>query len=298
MKLSKILAVALAALTMTACSNDDDEKIGWNSNEDVTVEMGQASVSYKEGRGMVNVPITVTGEANGNIMVTVACKESGITPAEEDVHYYVTDKTIIISPDDQSASIEINVIDADDEINETRTFDIQIVDVKAAKVGEVDYTSVSIRDNDGDFYDKMAGRWTVNYIDYDGAEQTAQVVLNAADEDEEGYNKYYMMTGLMSSCTIQVDFFYDPDTQTGTLEIPYGQVVGNVSFTGYGALDVYLMGILPGNYIDDEGAAIGYIDGNDLKKVEFPDEPNIGYLPLANGRYLLWDTTQIISFER
>lgn len=98
MKLYKIFAVALAALTMTACS-DDDDKIGWNSNADVTVEMGQASISFKEGRGMVNVPVTVTGEANGNIMVTVACEETGLNPAQEDVHYYVTDKTIIISPE-------------------------------------------------------------------------------------------------------------------------------------------------------------------------------------------------------
>lgn len=296
MKLYKIFAVALAALTMTACS-DDDDKIGWNSNADVTVEMGQASISFKEGRGMVNVPITVTGEANGNIMVTVACEETGLNPAQEDVHYYVTDKSIVISPENKTANIEINVIDPDEDINDARTFDIHIVDVAACKVGEIDYTSVTIRDNDGDFYDKMAGRWTVNYIDYDGNEASAQVMLNAADEGEAGYNEYYMMTGLMSSCSIEVDYFFDPETRTGHFEIPYGQQVGTVNFTGYGPLPVFLMGLLPGNYIDDEGAAIGNWS-EDLNTVEFPDEPNIGYLPVANGRYLLWDSQQFISFTR
>lgn len=298
MKLSKIFAVALAALTMTACS-DDDDNIGWNSNNDVTVEMGQASASYKEGRGMVNVPIVVNGAANGNIMVTVSCVETGLTPAQEDVHYYVTDKSLVISPDDKTAFIEINIPDADEDINDTRTFDIKIVDVTAAKVGEISYTSISIRDNDGDFYDKMSGRWNVNYIDYDGNAQTAQVMLKAVDEGEEGYNEYYLMTGLMSYCTIQVDYFFDPVTLTGRLEIPYGQAVGTVNFTGYGAMDVYLMELI-GNSINAEGAAVGNFDNTDLTKVVFPDEPNLGYLPYypASGRFLLWDTQQIISFQR
>ncbi|MDE6199182.1 MAG: hypothetical protein K2L55_06115 [Muribaculaceae bacterium] len=297
MKLTKIFAIALAALTMTACS-DDDETIGWNSNADVTVEMGQATVSVKEGRGMVNVPITVTGEANGNIMVTVACEETGLTPAQEDVHYYVTDKTIIISPENTTASIELNVIDADEDINEARTFDIRIVDVTACKVGTLDYTSVTIRDNDGDYYDKMSGRWNVNYIDYDGNAATAQVVLSAADEDEAGYNEYYIMTGLMTYCSIQVDYFFDQSTMTGRFEIPYGQNVATVSFTGYGALPVYLMG-LSGNYIIDEGSAVGNWSA-DLTTVEFPEEPEIGYMPYAasTGRFLLWDSQQILSFTR
>lgn len=282
---------------MTACS-DDDETIGWNSNADITVEMGQATLSVKEGRGMVNVPITVTGEANGNIMVTVACEETGLTPAQEDVHYYVTDKTIIISPENTTASIEINVIDADEEINEARTFDIRIVDVTACKVGALDYTSVTIRDNDGDYYDKMSGRWNVNYIDYDGNAATAQVVLTAADEDEAGYNEYYIMTGLKTSCSIQVDYFFDQSTMTGRFEIPYGQQVGTVSFTGYGALPVFLMELLPGNYINSDGAAVGNWSADLMTTVEFPEEPNIGYLPVANGRYLLWDSQQILSFSR
>lgn len=296
MKLYKIFAVALAALTMTACS-DDDDNIGWNSNADVTVEMGQATLSVKEGRGMINVPVTVTGEANGNIMVTIACEETGLNPAQEDVHYYVTDKTIVISPETTTAYIEINVIDPEEEINDPRTFDLRIVDTTACKVGELDYTSVTIRDNDGDYYDKMSGRWTVNYIDYDGNETSTQVMLAAADEGEAGYNQYYIMTGLMTSCSIQVDYFFDQDSMTGHFEIPYGQQVGTVNFTGYGALPVFLMELLPGNYINSDGAAVGNWS-EDLTTVEFPEEPNLGYLPVANGRYLLWDSQQILSFTR
>lgn len=296
MKLSKIFAVALAALTMTACS-DDDDVIGWNSDHDVTVEMGQATISFKEGRGMVNVPVVVKGEANGNILVTVACEETGLNPAQEDKHYYVTDKSIVISPDNKTANIELNVIDPEEEINEARTFDIRIVDVTACKVGELDYTSVTIKDNDGDYYDKMAGNWTVKFIDYDGKEAKAKVKLTAADEGEPGYNEYYIMTGLMNNCSIEVDYFFDIQTMTGRFEIPYGQNVATVNFTGYGPLPVYLFELLPGNYINDEGAAVGNWSA-DLTTVEFPDQPNIGYLPKAPTGYLLWDSQQIISFTR
>lgn len=296
MKLYKFFALALAAVTMTACSNDD-EKVDWNSAANVKVEMQKASVSFKEGKGMVNVPIVVEGDANGNVMVTVSCEETGLNPAQEDVHYYMTTKSLIISPEDKVSNLEINVIDYDEDINDPRTFDIKIVGVKGAEAGEQNFTSVTIKDNDGDFYDKMAGRWNVNFIDYDGAESTAQVNLVAFDEDEEGYNKYYIMTGLMTNCSIEVDYIFDPDTKTGRFEIPYGQYVATVSFTGLGALPVYLFELTPDGYINDEGGAVGEWSA-DLMSVTFADQPNLGYFPLNGSKFLLWDTQQIISFNR
>ena len=43
MKFNKIYAIALAALTLTACSDDDDN--GLNSTSGVTVQMQQSTMS-------------------------------------------------------------------------------------------------------------------------------------------------------------------------------------------------------------------------------------------------------------
>ncbi len=50
MKLNKIFAIALAALTLTACSDDDDNNFlgGVNSAKGVTVEMGNSQFTAQE----------------------------------------------------------------------------------------------------------------------------------------------------------------------------------------------------------------------------------------------------------
>lgn len=57
MKLSKILAIGLAVLTMTACSDDDE--FNFNSDGNVTVDMAQPSITLKENKGYFNVPVVV-----------------------------------------------------------------------------------------------------------------------------------------------------------------------------------------------------------------------------------------------
>ena len=50
MKLNKIFAIALAALTLTACSDDDDNNFlgGVNTASGVTVEMGNSQFTTQE----------------------------------------------------------------------------------------------------------------------------------------------------------------------------------------------------------------------------------------------------------
>ena len=74
MKLSKILAIGLAVLTMTACSDDDE--FNFNSDGNVTVDMAQPSITLKENKGYFNVPVVVSGEANGYVQVTVEVQEA------------------------------------------------------------------------------------------------------------------------------------------------------------------------------------------------------------------------------
>lgn len=76
-----------------ACSDDD---ASWNTNADVTVEMGKTEVKVKEGAGLFNVPIVVKGETTAPVRVHVSMRESGSNPAKKDVNYMVTDTTIIV----------------------------------------------------------------------------------------------------------------------------------------------------------------------------------------------------------
>lgn len=76
MKLNKIFAIALAALTLTACSDDDDV-----NSAACTVSMQEQTINASED--MVAdiyyyVPIQVTGDSNGPIRVTV--EVSGTEP--------------------------------------------------------------------------------------------------------------------------------------------------------------------------------------------------------------------------
>ena len=54
MKLNKIFAVALAALTMTACS--DDDKLELNTASGVSVAMEDATFTIGENVDLFNVP--------------------------------------------------------------------------------------------------------------------------------------------------------------------------------------------------------------------------------------------------
>lgn len=66
MKFNKLYAIALAALTLTACSDDDDN--GLNTTSGVTVQMQQSTMSVSEDMQQnvyYKVPVVVTGEANG-----------------------------------------------------------------------------------------------------------------------------------------------------------------------------------------------------------------------------------------
>ncbi len=251
MKFFKIFTVALAAVAFTACSDNDDS--AWNTAPDVTVEMGSATASFKEGRGLVTIPMVVNGDANGNIQVTLAVEEKGAYPAEDDVHFFLTTKTIVIFPEDKTYNVEIFIND-DDVINEPRVCDIKIESVKGAQVGAVGFTELTIRDNDSDFYDKFAGQWILETIGTDGSASNVKVNLAAFDEDEEGYNNYYVLEGLQQGYVeYLVYFFYDMASQTGYLQLPYGQNGGTLNFAPpVGEANVHLCGF-DGRYFFTDG---------------------------------------------
>ena len=193
-----------------ACSSDDDS---WNSAADVTVSMKNPTMVIKENMGLTNVPIEVKGKTNGNVYVTLAVKEVGKKPAKEDVHYYITDKTISIS--DSIGYVEVEPVD-DDEINDDRTFEITIVEAKGAKIGNAT-TQVSLKDNDSQIYEKLQGKWKLTGVSRQGAPMESVVkIIGASDEKDGDYNNTLYLTGMaVSSSSARLSFHYDENKKEG-----------------------------------------------------------------------------------
>ena len=201
MKYIKLLMLLAVVTFFGACSSDDDS---WNSASDVTVSMKNPTMVIKENMGLTNVPIEVKGKTNGNVYVTLAVKEVGSNPAKEDVHYYITDKTISIS--DSIGYVEVEPVD-DDEINDDRTFEITIVEAKGAKIGNAT-TQVSLKDNDSQIYEKLQGKWKLTGVSRQGAPMESVVkIIGASDEKDGDYNHTLYLTGMaVSSSSARLSF--------------------------------------------------------------------------------------------
>ena len=232
MKYIKLFMLMAAVTFFAACSSDDES---WNSASDVTVGMAKAEMTVNEGKGLFNVPIEVKGETNGNVFVTVEVKEVGANPAKEDVNYYVTDKTISIS--DGTGNVEIETVD-DDDINDPRTFQVTIVDAKGAKISENASTTISLKDNDAEFYSKLQGKWKMTGVDRDGEAVSWDVTIKgAADETEADFNKVLYITGINGepTCEAPLTYSYDKTTKTGSVAFRMGEdVMAAFNFDGIG----------------------------------------------------------------
>lgn len=211
MKYIKLLSLLVAVLFLGACSDDDVKK---NSAADVTVSMGTATISPRESAGIVSLPIKVEGPTNGMVTLTVETREVGSNPAVENTNYYVTTKKINITGSE--GYVELEMVD-DDEINDPRSFEVTIVKVEHAKLNEAaKTTSVVIRDNDHEPYDRLQGTWTLTYKNYDGAVQRQKVTITGADDPSEYiYNKLLYLEGmLLEKSKAHLSFNFDTANNT------------------------------------------------------------------------------------
>lgn len=211
MKYIKLLSLLVAVLFLGACSDDDVKK---NSAADVTVSMGTATISPRESAGIVSLPIKVEGPTNGMVTLTVETREVGSNPAVENTNYYVTTKKINITGSE--GYVELEMVD-DDEINDPRSFEVTIVKVEHAKLNEAaKTTTVEIRDNDHEPYDRLQGTWTLTYKNYDGAVQRQKVTITGADDPSEYiYNKLLYLEGmLLEKSKAQLSFNFDTANNT------------------------------------------------------------------------------------
>lgn len=295
MKYIKILSLLVAVLFLGACSDDDVKK---NSAADVTVSMGTATISPRESAGIVSLPIKVEGPTNGMVSVTVETREVGSNPAVENTHYYVTTKKINITGSE--GYVELEMVD-NEEINDPRTFEVTIVKVEHAKLNEAaKTTTVEIRDNDHEPYDRLQGTWTMTYKDYNGAVQTQKVTITGADDPSEYiYNKLlYVEDILLEKSKAQLSFNYDSANNTC-----YVSFTNFMKYNWYTGLELQgiskpvdiLLGRLEGNNIS-QSPVEGEVQ-DDFKTIKFESGATIGFIftnPDTGGLSLIETMSDIV----
>lgn len=253
MKILKIFVFASALFTMASCADYDStpDKPDTNTAGGVTIEMSQTQISFLESKGVVRVPVTVKGKANGYIVATCKVDEVAESPAMEDYHYYLTSPTIYIAPGDSTGYFEVRLRD-NREINPARLFTITLADVSGATIGAPNNTIVTIDDNDDKPYDRLDGTWYVPT----SASQYKQLTLSSYTPDDPAYGYSYRLVGMFGENTldetnsgyypINVFFNYNETTEEGSLRIPLYQTIGHYNLQGQ-QQPIRLVGLMGNN---------------------------------------------------
>lgn len=298
MKYIKLLSLLVAVLFLGACSDDDVKK---NSAADVTVSMGTATISPRESAGVVSLPIKVEGPTNGMVSVTVETREVGSNPAVENTNYYVTTKKINITGSE--GYVELEMVD-DDEINDPRTFEVTIVKVEHAKLNEAaKTTTVEIRDNDHEPYDRLQGTWTMTYKNYDGAVQRQKVTITGADDPSQYiYNKLLYVEGmLLEKSKAQLSFNFDTANNTCYVSftnfMKYNWITG-LELQGISQPVDIKLGRLEGNSISQ--SPVEGVVQEDFKTIKFEEGATIACLftDPASGQLRLIETISDIVLTK
>lgn len=283
MKFNKIYAIALAALTLTACSDDDDN--GLNSTSGVTVQMQQSTMSVSEDmqQGVYyKVPIVVTGEANGPVEVTVEVQGTGTAPATEDEHYVITDKTITIDADTQIGYVEFYP-KGDDVINDDRQFIVTITGAKGATVGTESTCIVTLIDNEGMIpraYEAVQGTYQLQ------GSRPQTLTISGFGEGEPGNLTTLEVSGWLGYSWVVAtgSFSFDAANMQGALSLELGQTIAtDVSFQGIGAGDIWLLIYSGGNHYN--GGTIEFVFDPDFNTAtsDLGDEDQVEFGIVQGG---------------
>lgn len=249
MKLTKIFALALAAISLTACSDDDEHAI--NTATGVSVRMGETVVQVKENKGLFDVPVVIDGNANGYVDVKVKITDGTVEndneePAITDAHFYVTSDRIYINPETKTANIEIRTVDFRLP-QKTRSFTITIESAKGAEIAQPATTTVYILDKGTTpKFDQLAGSWIVSGSELDG--ETGEYSTPFTSEGTFRVNDRNEMTFSISNfagesiLNLPLKYVYDDEIQYGEVNALLGGVMGaNLNFgSPIGVADIIL----------------------------------------------------------
>lgn len=236
MKYIKLFMLLVAMSAFVACSDDDNDV---NTLES-TVGFASTEVTVNEAvsGGYAQIPINVDGRRNGPVKVTITTAPAGENPAIEGEHYIITDKTLNLNADTLKSGIinvEVKVID-DTEINPNRQFTLTIASAEGAQVTTQQVT-VTLKDNDGNFYEAFAGKWTLTALSLtSGAQISKSVTISAAEEGSADYEKYLTLEaknlfGVNETSKIRLAYGFDLEARKGTLMFTCSENIG--TWNGY-----------------------------------------------------------------
>lgn len=258
MKLNKIFAIALAALTLTACSDDDND---FNTASDVTVGMAQSEMKIPEDftGTFYGVPVVLSGVSNGDVKITVTCTPSGNDGAVEEDHYISTSKTLTIPKGETSVSVEIEPI-SNTDANQDRHFTVKIESAKGAKIDESKATcDVVLVDNDrfiAEAYENVQGTWNLT------GSNPCVLTITGFDEGDPRWRKTVEISGWAGYNWIvaEGEVGYDATTSEATVTMDLGQIVAtDVDFGNTGIFDLALA-VRSGNSIYTGGTIVATFD--------------------------------------
>lgn len=224
MKFNKIFAVALAALTLTACNDDDDV-----NSVPVTVSMQQSTMSVGEdvSAGVYyNVPVVLSANPNGPVTVTVEVEGVGAEPAQEGKDLVITQKTITIPAGEQIGYIQFYPV-GDEEINDDREILFTITKATGATIGNEATCRVTFIDNEKfipDAYAKVQGVWNVSTDD-----GNFTVNVQGYPEGDPNYLKKIVINNFNGYpfCSVEANFSFDAATMEASLTMPFGQTIAS-----------------------------------------------------------------------
>lgn len=302
MKLYKFFAVALAALSLTACSDDDNN---WNSVQGVTVSIAQSEMSVAEdaeaGR-YYYVPLVLSGETNGPVSVTVEFSGTSEYPATEDKDYVVTQKTITIPAGATSGNIEFYPT-GDNEENPDRKFEVKIVSAEGASVAGNNLCVVTLMDNERllpEAYANIQGVWNFEATTSRGKEEFPMTIVGAS-EGEDGYLTKLTVSGWVgySWAVAEANFSFDASTGETIISFPLGQwVATEVNFGDeLGICDVMLASV-SGNSLVSSGT-ISATCNPEFTKITFPETAElIGAIFDPSFTGYTWFWYKVMSMSR
>lgn len=146
MKYIKLLSIWALALSLFACSDDD------NGNK-ADVKIGFAAAEQDYGyNDFLYIPIKAQGEVDGDINIQIDVKEyTGNFAVKENVDYIITSKKLVLKKGMSEVNVEIRVINKPDEAR----FALSINHVSHADVNEnTKETLISIAKTD---FDRLTG---------------------------------------------------------------------------------------------------------------------------------------------
>ena len=181
MKKLYLTLLSAVALMFAACSDDDNM-----NSTNATISFKNSEVTFLESAGMVNVPLVVEGERNGDIKVHLKATDGS---AVETGHYLVTSTDINIPAGSEETTFNVEVIIYDDgtEENDDRTFTLSIESIEGAKAGQNESCSVKLKDVDKNPYFKLFGEYTATGIDSKSGET---ITFDVTISDTDGHDTY------------------------------------------------------------------------------------------------------------